>query len=175
MISIQVLKAIFKHTIMWFCPWKCKKSIQDVFQMHDVFVVSYSHLYLCVVCIQVQNSTCIQYILKLNDIQNKPAGMQEYFMMSRNKAWVNVSPFELWPAMWQRLSHHVFPALTRPFQCLTSVVFYYISSAYLADIPQVIQRYNEKCHTWLETAPVQHLQPFSAYSSSMFIFQLELL
>lgn len=54
--------------------------------MDDVFVVSYSHLYLCVLGIQVQNSTCIQYILKLDDIQNKPAYMQEYFMMSRNKA-----------------------------------------------------------------------------------------
>lgn len=30
---------------------------------------------------------------------------------------------------------------------LTSVVFYYISSAYLADIPRIIQRYNEKSHT----------------------------
>lgn len=48
--------------------------------MDDVFVVSYSHLYLCVLCIQVQNSTCIQYILKLDDIQNNPACMQEYFM-----------------------------------------------------------------------------------------------
>lgn len=41
----------------------------------------------------------------------------------------------------------IFPALTRPVCCLTSLIFYYISSAYLADIPPCSNVTMRKCHT----------------------------